>query len=143
MACLLVPAAEAVITTIASKVMRSKEKAHEAVPETVEIQLDGGHIETAEKTPFSHKLKWLSNLLWGGSGLLALEHIWHGEIVPVFPFLTAAENPADMAEMLHEMSTVGVTMSAVVTAVWLGMVAVSSAIEKRALKESPATTEES
>ena len=140
MACLLVPAAEAVITTIASKVMRSKE--NEAVP-AVEIQHDGEHPETAEKIPFSHKLKWLSNLLWGGSGLLALEHIWHGEIVPVFPFLTAAENPADMAEMLHEMSTVGVAMSAAVTAVWLGMVAVSSIFEKKALKDQPTTTEES
>ena len=137
MACLLVPAAEAVITTIASKVMRSKEN------EVVEVQHDGEHPETAEKIPFSRKLKWLNNLLWGGSGLLALEHIWHGEIVPVFPFLTAAENPADLAEMLREMSTVGVAMSAAVTAVWLGMVAVSSIFEKKALKESPTTTEES
>ena len=139
MACLLVPAAEAVITTIASRVMKSQEKA----PEAVEVQLDGEHLETAEKIPFSRKLKWLNNLLWGGSGLLALEHIWHGEIVPVFPFLTAAENPADMAEMLHEMSTVGVAMSAAVTAVWLGMVAVSSIFEKKALKDQPTTTEES
>ena len=137
MACLLVPAAEAVITTIASKVMKSKEN------EVVEVQHDGEHPEIAEKIPFSHKLKWLSNLLWGGSGLLALEHIWHGEIVPVFPFLTAAENPADMAEMLREMSTVGVAMSAAVTAVWLGMVAVSSIFEKKALKELTTTTEES
>ena len=136
MACLLVPAAEAVITTIASKVMRSKEN------EAAEVQLDGEHIETAEKIPFSRKLKWLNNLLWGGSGLLALEHIWHGEIVPWFPFLSSAENPADLAEMLHEMSTVGVAMSAAVTAVWLGMVAVSSVFEKKALKKSP-TTEES
>jgi hypothetical protein len=35
------------------------------------------------------------------------------------------------------MSTIGVTMAVLVTAVWLGMVAVSSVIEKRALKAMP------
>jgi hypothetical protein len=133
MACFLVPAAEAVITTIATKAMKSKEKA----PETVEVQFDGTNFEAAEKIPFSGKLKWLNNLLWGGSALLAFEHIWHGEVVPWFPFLTAASDPADTAEMLHEMSTIGVTMAVLVTAVWLGMVAVSSVIEKRALKAMP------
>ena len=74
-------------------------------------------------------------MLWGGSVLLMFEHIWHGEIVPWFPFLTAeAENPADAAEMLHEMATVGVAMAALVTVVWLGMVGVSALIEKRAKK---------
>ncbi len=136
MACFLVPAAEAVITTVAAKAMKSKEKASE----TVEVQSDGANVEAPEKIPFSQKLKWLNNLLWGGSALLAFEHLWHGEIVPWFPFLTAAGNPADAAEMLREMATVGVTMSALVTAVWLGMVAVSSAIEKRALKALSART---
>ena len=117
--------------------MSSKEKASE----TVEVRLDGENTEAAEKIPFSKKLKWLNNMLWGGSALLAFEHIWHGEITPWFPFLTAAGDPADMAEMLNEMSTVGVTMAGVVTAVWLGMVAVSSAIEKRALKELPSAKE--
>lgn len=134
MACFLVPAAEAVITTIAAKAMKSKEKA----PETVKVQFDGASLEVAEKIPFSRKLKWLNNLLWGGSALLAFEHVWHGEVTPWFPFLTAAGNPADAAEMLHEMATAGVTMAALVTVVWLGMVAVSSVIEKRALKALPA-----
>jgi hypothetical protein len=133
MACFLVPAAEAVITTIAAKAMKSKEKA----PETVEVQFDGANYEAAEKIPFSKKLKWLNNLLWGGSALLAFEHIWHGEVVPWFPFLTAASDPADTAEMLHEMSTIGVTMAVLVTVVWLGMVVVSSVIEKKALKAMP------
>lgn len=125
MACLLVPAAEAVITTIAAKVIKSKEQK----AETVETD-----IETA-KLPFSRKIKWLSNLLWGGSALLTLEHVWHGEIVPWAPFLTAANDPAAAAEMLQEMATVGVGMTAVVTAVWLGMLGVSHVMEKRALKE--------
>ncbi|MBQ9277685.1 MAG: hypothetical protein IJ224_03525 [Lachnospiraceae bacterium] len=131
MACFIVPAVEAVVTTIATKVVKSKE----TKSENLEISLDSKDIEsveTSKKIPFSHKLGWLNNLLWGGSGLLAFEHLWHGEVVPWFPFLTAAGNPTDAAEMLHEMSTVGVGMAGLVTAVWLGMVAVSSAIEKKA-----------
>ena len=54
--------------------------------------------------------------------MLCFEHIWHGEVVPFFPFLTAMSDPGDTAEMLHEMSTVGVTMAALVTAVWGVMV---------------------
>ena len=133
MACFLVPAAEAVVTTIAAKVMKSKE----VNPEIVKVQLDGEGLIEAEKLPFSRKLGWLNKLLWGGSGLLAFEHIWHGEVVPWFPFLTAASNPADAAEMLHEMSTVGVTMTVLVTAVWAGMLVISSVIEKRAQKVLP------
>lgn len=133
MACFLVPAAEAVVTTIAAKVMKSKE----VNPETVKVHIDGEGIIEAEKLPFSRKLGWLNKLLWGGSGLLAFEHIWHGEVVPWFPFLTAVSNPADTAEMLQEMSTVGVTMAVLVTAVWAGMLAVSSAIEKKAQKVLP------
>ena len=133
MACFLVPAAEAVVTTIATKAIKSKE----GKPETVKVQLDGGELVEAEKIPFSRKLGWLNNLLWGGSGLLAFEHIWHGEVVPWFPFLTAASNPADAAEMLQEMSTAGVTMAVLVTTVWAGMLVVSSVIEKRAQKLLP------
>lgn len=133
MACFLVPAGEAVVTTIITKVLESKEKKGEAV----KVSLDGEHFETAHKIPFTRKLKWLSNLLWGGSAMLAFEHVWHGEVVPWFPFLTAAGNASDAAEMLHEMSTVGVTMAILITVVWLGMLAASSVIEKRALKAQP------
>ena len=99
---------------------------------TIKVQFDGTELVEAEKIPFSRKLGWLNKLLWGGSGLLAFEHVWHGEVVPWFPFLTAASNPADVTEMLQEMSTVGVTMAVLVTAVWAGMLVVSSVIEKRA-----------
>ena len=71
MACFLVPAAEAVVTTIATKAMKSKE----VNPETVQVQLDGAELVEAEKIPFSRKLGWLNKLLWGGSGLLAFEHV--------------------------------------------------------------------
>ncbi len=134
MACFLVPAAEAVVTTIATKVMKSKE----GNPDTVKVQLDGAELVEAEKIPFSRKLGWLNKLLWGGSALLAFEHVWHGEVVPWFPFLTVASNPADAAEMLHEMVTAGALMAVLVTAVWAGMLVVSSVIEKRAKKALPA-----
>lgn len=118
MACFVVPAAEAAVTTIATKVIENKESAN-----TAEAQ--------SAITTFSHKLHWLNNLLWGGSALLLFEHVWHGEVVPFFPFLTGAINPADTAEMLSEMATSGVAMAALITLIWAGMVAVTSAIEKR------------
>ena len=62
---------------------------------------------------------------------MAFEHFWHGEIQPFFPFLTAASNPADTAEMLHEMSTVGVSMAVLVTLVWGIITYVSTKIEMR------------
>ena len=132
MACFTVPAVEAIVVTVVRKVIEKKEKQ----PEEVSVVLDGTP-ETAYKIPFSRKLKWLTNLLWGGSALLAFEHVWHGEVVPWFPFLTAAADPADAAEMLHEMATVGVAMAALVTLVWLAMLGVSAIIEKRALKAEP------
>jgi hypothetical protein len=64
-------------------------------------------------------LGWLNKLLWGGTILLALEHVWHGEVVPWPPFLTARENPADVAPMLHEIATIGVGMAGVVTVIWV------------------------
>ena len=64
-----------------------------------------------------------------------LEHVWHGEVVPYFPFLTAAVDKADTIAMLQEMATAGVGMAVLVTAVWGGMVAVSHMLEKREQKE--------
>ena len=124
MACFLVPATEAIITTIATKAMKTE----------TPTAANSAQLVTATKTPFVNKLKWLSNLLWGGSVLLAFEHVWHGEVTPFFPFLTAASNPADAAEMLHEMATSGVAMAVLITVVWVGMVLVSNSIEKRAPK---------
>ena len=125
MACFIVPATEAVVTTIVTKIVEMKEK--DKLTET-------GTVEVSEKkTGFSRKLKWLNGLLWGGSALLAFEHLWHGEITPFFPFLTAASNPADAAEMLHEMATSGVAMAVLVTLVWGGMVLASTLIEKKSV----------
>ena len=129
MACFLVCTAEALVATVVTKVTEKKEKAQV----TVLAQSDHAAVETKETgIPFSRKLKWLCYMLWGGSVLLAFEHIWHGEVVPWFPFLTAAADPSDAAEMLHEMATVGVCMAALVTMVWLGMVCVVTLMEKKA-----------
>lgn len=127
MACFLVPAAEAVITTVVAKVMKSKEK-----EKTMKVSFADGAVEDATKIKFSTKLGWLNKLLWGGSALLAFEHVWHGEVVPFFPFLTAVKN-GETAEMLAEMGSAGVMMAVLVTAVWVGMLVVSSIIEKRTL----------
>lgn len=115
MACFIVPAAEAVVTTVAEKIVRSKETSGS---------------ESSVRLPFSTKLGWLNKMLWGGSALLAFEHLWHGEVVPFFPFLTAVQN-GETAEMLAEMGSAGVGMAVLVTAAWGGLVAVSSVIEKR------------
>ena len=134
MACFLVSAAEAVITTISTKIVEKKEKEQKDLT----VSFDGENVESATKIPFSRKLKWLNRMLWGGSALLMFEHIWHGEVVPFFPFLTAASNPENAMEMLHEMATVGVLMAVLVTLVWLGIVGVTALIEKRAEKEAKA-----
>ncbi len=54
----------------------------------------GAVVDVVEdaKIALSRKLMWLANLLWGGALLLAYEHVWHGEVVPWFPFLTAASD---------------------------------------------------
>ena len=132
MACFLVPTAEAIVTTVAAKVLEKKENADKlnlTAPTT-----GAKALETEEKTAFSRKLMWLSYMLWGGAVLLMFEHVWHGEVVAWFPFLAAMASPSDTAEMLHEMATVGVLMAVVVTAVWAVMLVVTNAIEKRAAK---------
>ena len=122
MACFLVPASEAVVTTIAQKIVESREKKGIAKEESP--------VNEIPKVKFSEKLSWLNRMLWGGSALLAFEHVWHGEVIPVFPFLTAVQN-GETADMLAEMSTAGVGMAVLVTLVWGTMVVASHAIENR------------
>ena len=134
MACFTVPAAEAVITTIAGKIIKSKEK-KEGLSGAVNTKPES---EDSEKISWSTKIGWLNKMLWGGSALLAFEHVWHGEVVPFFPFLTAVKDGNAM-EMLHEMATAGVSMALLVTAVWGIMVGVVSMMEKKSKKtDSPA-----
>ena len=127
MACFTVPAAEAIITTVAERIIKSKEKKL-ALSGAVNTKADENE---APKISLSTKIGWLNKMLWGGSALLAFEHVWHGEVVPFFPFLTAVKDGNAM-EMLHEMATAGVCMALLVTAAWGIMVGVVSMLEKKA-----------
>lgn len=85
--------------------------------------------ESARKNPFVAKIGWLGKLMFGGSFLLAIEHVYHGEIIFTPPFLTAVKN-GEVADMLHEMATRGVAMAVLLFFVWVGMVAVSTWLER-------------
>lgn len=74
------------------------------------------------KISWATKLGWLITMLWGGIFLLAIEHMWHGEIVPFPPFLTAMNNPEDTAEMLYEILTIGTMQVLAITMIWGVMV---------------------
>lgn len=128
MACFIVPGTEAIVTTAITKIVENKEK-KEACSGKTEGALEA--FKEKKVLPFSRKLKWLNNMLWGGTALLAFEHVWHGEVIPYFPFLTAARDAQDAVQMLKEMATAGVGMAAVVTVVWVGMVAIASGMEKK------------
>lgn len=119
MACFLVPVGEAVVVTTVSKIIEHRVKAHGMSKDSPGYTRMNALIE---------KRVWLTNLLWGGSALLAFEHLWHGEVLPWFPFLSAASSSEDMVAMLHEMSTVGVAMAVVVSVVWIFMVLVAHAL---------------
>ena len=87
--------------------------------------------KSAEGNPFVSRLGWLGKMMFGGSFLLAIEHVYHGEIIFAWPFLTAVRD-GNTAEMLREIATSGLAMCAVVTLVWAGIVAASSAFERSA-----------
>ncbi|MBO6133136.1 MAG: hypothetical protein J6P05_02250 [Lachnospiraceae bacterium] len=123
MACFVVSAAGAAVATAVEKAEEKKELAAAA---------EKGFSSVHEASvPLSRKLKWYTYLLWGGVILLAFEHIWHGEVVPWFPFLTAMGSAEEASVMFHEMATVGVAMFALITIVWLGMCFAADAILRR------------
>lgn len=137
MACLLVPAAEAIVVTAAYIAVKKNERKIESVKFADESKFQA---ETPKIT-WSKRLGWLLSLLWGGVLLLALEHFWHGEIVAYPPFLSAMSSAEDTVQMLHEMATVGVSMAVCVTAVWGLICAVAEAKlsqVKKALKKQSA-----
>ena len=107
MACFSAPLAQAIVVSVAK------------------------HGAKTSRNPFLAHLDWLQKMLFGGSFLLAIEHVWHGEIIPRFPFLTAVKD-GNTAEMWHEIATVGVSMAVLITVVWVAMVGVSVLVERRA-----------
>ncbi len=144
MACFLVPTGEAILVSLLRLALKKKE-------ERAEVQLDSLASSASLASPVNpasparlvspgvrklrRRLRWLSQMLWVGSALLAFEHLWHGEIVPWFPFLTAASDPESAGVMLHEMATAGVMMALLTTVAWGLMCLAASAIEKRSLQQ--------
>jgi hypothetical protein len=47
-----------------------------------------------------------------------VERIWHGEVVPWFPFLTAMGDPGDTVALLHEMAVIGIPMVLAMVGIW-------------------------
>ena len=127
MACFTATVVEAIATTVVTAVVKKKEKEQALRPEG-----SGSAHTAAPRIKLSEKLSWLNIMLWGGSALLLFEHIWHGEVVPWFPFFTSASTPEGTQAMLHEIMTVGVGMAVLVTAVWAVMALAADLIVKRA-----------
>ncbi|MDR0782801.1 MAG: hypothetical protein LBE83_03475 [Propionibacteriaceae bacterium] len=120
MACLLVPATQALIVTAAkSRVKETPAKA------------------SRSGISWGRKLTWLTTMLWGGALLLGLEHIWHGEITAAFPFLPALTSLAGIQAMAVELATTGVAMALTVTVVWGLMVAAVEFFPRLATAVSP------
>jgi hypothetical protein len=94
-ACFIVPSVLAVIVSIVRRIVKESLK-----------ELNLGLLE---------------GLLWGGAGILALEHVWHGEVVPWPPFLTAMQSPGEWVVAVHEMLTVGTAMTLTTVGVWGGI----------------------
>lgn len=128
MACFVVSGGEAIVASA----VRSAVKKHELEAGIID---ESGKQLTDPKTHgfcWTRKLGWLLTMLWGGVILLAVEHMWHGEVVPWPPFLTAMYNPSEVPVMLGEMATVGVGMAVLVTAVWYIGTLVADAVVKQA-----------
>lgn len=111
MACFTAPLAQALVVTAARSACKDK--------------------AARSRNPFVRRIGWLQKMLFGGSFLLAVEHVWHGEITWRYPFLSAVRD-GSTAEMWREIVTVGVAMAALITVAWAAMVLVASALERRA-----------
>lgn len=96
MSCFLVPMTQAVVTSV----WRKHNEKSIASPEASALRR---HLPTLEK------------MLWGGTIVLLVDHLIHGELL-VFS--------------LRELLTVGVPMSLVLTAIWAGWALVSERRKK-------------
>ena len=101
MSCFIVPLTQAIATSAYRKTHKNS-------------------IESAEVSVLKRNLPALEKMLWGGSVMLIVDHIIKGEVTWRYPFFTALEEAGGLQVMLREMLTVGVPMSLVLTAVWVG-----------------------
>lgn len=128
MACFIVPLVEGVAVSVGEKIAENVKNKNKEEKENKNDNVE-------EITLFKGKTKSLKAMLYGGSALLALEHIWHGEVTITFPFLTAASGYESSIEMLKEMGTTGVLMAVTVTLAWVIMCSISYLIKKRYSKK--------
>ncbi|MGN0262285.1 MAG: hypothetical protein ACI4B9_05515, partial [Eggerthellaceae bacterium] len=130
MACFLVGGAEAIVVSAVRKAVKTKEQ------EKGIVDAQGNQLTdpATDGICWTRKLGWLMNMLWGGVILLCIEHMWHGEVVPFPPFLTAMYTPAEIPVMLGEMATIGVGMALLVTAVWICVAAIADTKVKHSSK---------
>ena len=115
MACFVVTTVAAVGVAVARHIVKHNEKKIEK-NEVVSVNAD------TLKT--SKKLGILEIALFGGSFILAGEHVLHGEVTFTFPFLTSITEGSDAIKtMLAEMGTIGVGMTALIFVAWgIGLV---------------------
>ena len=128
MACFLVSGGEAIVVTAIRSVVKKNEMEKGIVDENGKQLTD----PSREGICWTRKIGWLMNMLWGGVILLAIEHMWHGEV------LTAMNDPTEIPVMLGEMGTVGVGMAVLVTVTWL----IVTFVADMAVKRQPATAVE-
>ena len=110
MACFTVTTVAAIGVGVARHIVKHHEKKMELT-----------RVDNIERDPLktSKKLGILEVALFGGSFILAGEHILHGEVTFTFPFLTAIKEGQDaIRTMFMEMGTVGVGMTAIIVAAW-------------------------
>ena len=112
MACFSAPLAAAIATGIVRRGMAAKT------------------VEQPGTISWATKLGWLEKLFFGGCALLAFEHIWHGEIIFQFPFLTGVRD-GNTAEVLREIATVGSAMTGLILAVWICMVVIAERLVRK------------
>ena len=127
MACFTVTLAAACGTSIARHIVAKKENK--------KLSVNNSENTIAKSDRWSNKLKYLELALYGGSLLLAGEHLIHGEVTFVPPFFTALTSAETTKEMLVEMGTVGVTMTLAIVLMWfIGVFAVKAYKRKHSKK---------
>lgn len=127
MACFTVTTVAAIGVGVARHIVKHKEK--KADPTKLEpVKLDNWST--------SKKLGILELALFGGSFILAGEHIIHGEVSFKFPWLTAFSEGSDAVKgMLFEMGTVGVSMMLAIVGAWAVGLVIRHFILKRRAKQ--------
>ena len=129
MACFTVPLAEAVIVTAVRKTVLKKSAVNA--------------VHSAKMDSINKSVGRLEKMLYGGSFLLAVEHLWHGEISFFPPFLTALNTPDEIPVMLRELASVGVGMALLVTGVWALAEGAAALVRRFAVRRKTAAEGES